>query len=54
MEQNMQEYWESIPINEPITYDELCALWGMKKRAVRSVLHDLSLYDNQQKRNGLL
>jgi hypothetical protein len=42
----MQEYWESIPIDTPITYDELCVLWGMKKRAVRSVLHDLSLFDN--------
>ena len=42
----MQEYWETIPIDKPITYDELCALWGMKKRAVRAVLHDLSLFDN--------
>lgn len=42
----MQEYWESIPIDKPITYDELCTLWGMKKRKVRAVLHDLSLYDN--------
>ena len=42
----MQDHWESIPIDNPITYDELCILWGMSKRAVRSVLHDLSLFDN--------
>ena len=46
MQETMQDYWEMIPINEPIVYEELCLLWGMKKREVRAVLHDLSLYDN--------
>lgn len=42
----MEPYWNSIPIDEPITYEELCDLWCLGKRAVRAVLHELSVYDN--------
>ena len=41
-------YWQQIPVGaeNAITYDELCARWGMNKREVRRTLHDLSLWDN--------
>lgn len=40
--------WDSIPTGREnaITYQDLCALWGVKERAVRFILHDLSCYDN--------
>lgn len=44
----LEIFWEQIPIGKEnaATYDDLCDMWGEKKRAVRSILHDLSLYDN--------
>ncbi len=41
-------YWGDIPIgkNLAISYSELTALWGISERAVRNILHALSLYDN--------
>lgn len=41
-------YWEDIPIGaeNAVTYDELRLLWGKDKRAVRRILHDLSVDDN--------
>lgn len=41
-------YWNDIPIGKEnaVTYPELCALWGVSARAVRSILHDLSAVDN--------
>lgn len=44
----LEIFWEQIPVGKynAVSYDDLCDLWGEKKRAVRSILHDLSLYDN--------
>ena len=44
----LERYWESIPVGaeNAVTYDELCARWKKKKRQVRRMLHDLSLFDN--------
>lgn len=41
-------YWNDIPIGKEfaIPYAGLCLLWGVGKRKVRAILHDLSLYDN--------
>lgn len=41
-------YWNDIPIGKEnaVTYDTLCARWGKSRRAVREILHDLSLYDS--------
>ena len=47
-EERLENYWHSIPIGQvnAYSYDELCTVWGMDKRSVRRVLHDLSFYDN--------
>lgn len=47
----MERYWSDIPIGKEnaITYPELCALWECSARKVRSILHDLSYMDNQDK-----
>lgn len=44
----MNTYWESIPIGKEnaVSYEKLCEMWKMKKREVRSKLHELSLYDS--------
>lgn len=41
-------YWDQIPVGKEnaASYDDLGLLWGGNKRAVRRILHDLSLYDN--------
>lgn len=41
-------YWHEIPIGKEnaITYPELCAEWNVSERTARSILHDLSSYDN--------
>ena len=41
-------YWNDIPVGKEnaVTYDTLCARWGVEKRTVRAILHDLSLYDS--------
>lgn len=41
--------WNDIPIGREnaISYDELCNLWGMNKRAVRKELHRLACIDNK-------
>lgn len=41
-------FWNDIPIGKgnAVSYDKLCACWGVDKRAARAILHDLSLYDN--------
>ena len=40
-------YWASIPIgrDNAITYPELCLMWNMNERKVRSILHKLSYWD---------
>lgn len=44
----LEKYWNDVPIGKEnaIDYYGLCALWGMRERTVRKILHDLSLYDN--------
>ena len=44
----LELYWQDIPVGEEnaVTYEELCLMWGKDRRAVRSILHELSLYDN--------
>ena len=41
-------FWNDIPIGKEhaVTYETLCDLWGKDRRAVREILHELSLYDN--------
>lgn len=48
MNYRLELYWHTIPIGKrnATTYTRLCAEWRMKPRAVRSILHDLSAYDN--------
>lgn len=43
-----ERYWQSIPVGKEhaITYSTLCCMWGVEKRAVRSILHELSRYDS--------
>lgn len=40
-------YWDCIPTNKEnaISYGRLCSLWNCDKRRVRSILHNLSMYD---------
>lgn len=42
------KYWEDIPIGKENAwkYETLCVVWGMDKRQVRNILHELSYYDN--------
>lgn len=49
MKYELEHLWNSIPIGEEnaVTYDELCLKWGKDKRTVRSILHELSCYDNK-------
>ena len=44
----LSEYWESIPIGRKnkAGYNDLMDIWGMSKRKVRYVLHELSKQDN--------
>lgn len=41
-------YWSCIPVGREnaITYPELCLLWNCSERKVRSILHELSYWDN--------
>lgn len=41
-------YWSELPIGREnaATYEELCARWNKREREVRSLLHDLSAFDN--------
>lgn len=45
---NDNPFWDDIPIGKEyaVTYFELCQKWNCSERAVRNILHDLSLYDN--------
>ena len=44
----LEEYWDLIPIGKEnrVTYSDLCLDWGMSERAVRNVLHQLSMRDD--------
>lgn len=45
---NLASYWASIPIGKANkkTYAQLSDEWGMSRRSVRLVLHQLSEWDN--------
>lgn len=45
---NLEGYWNTIPVGKKnaVDYPTLCIAWDMKERAVRNILHKLSLYDN--------
>ena len=47
-EQLLSKYWNELPTGREnaLSYDALCAMWGMAARNVRKILHDLSRYDN--------
>lgn len=44
----LEAYWEQLPTTkeDACTYPVLCALWGASERTVRTILHELSRYDN--------
>lgn len=44
----LELYWNDIPIGKQnaISYQELTKKWGREERAVRAILHELSLLDN--------
>lgn len=44
----LEVLWSDIPIGKENAwkYETLCVVWGMDKRSVRKILHDLSYYDN--------
>lgn len=45
---DLEFYWHSIPIgvNNALNYDELCYMWGKDRRQARSIMHELSCFDN--------
>ena len=45
---NLNLYWNDIPVGKEnaIMYPTLRVMWGKDERTVRSILHDLSGYDN--------
>lgn len=44
----IEQYWNDIPVGKEnaVSYAELCFRWNCKKRAVRSILHELSRFDS--------
>lgn len=44
----LEKYWQELPTGKEnaVDYPTLCGKWGKRERAVREILHDLSLYDN--------
>lgn len=44
----LEKYWAELPTGSAnaATYEELCARWNKTERDVRSLLHDLSAFDN--------
>lgn len=44
----LEFYWANIPVGKQnaVTYETLCTVWGRDQRTVRSILHELSLFDN--------
>ena len=47
-EMTLEIFWSEIPVGRAnaVTYTELCAWWGKDERSVRSILHELSSFDN--------
>ncbi len=48
VDQTLSAYWDTIPNdkNDALTYYDLCEVWGVEKRTVRNILHNLSCFDN--------
>ena len=46
--EELNKYWKDIPIGieNKISYPRLMVIWGVNKRKVRMILHELSLFDN--------
>lgn len=44
----LEVYWSELPTGKEnaATYQTLCDMWGRTERTVRSILHELSLFDN--------
>jgi hypothetical protein len=44
----LEKFWNDIPVGKKnaVTYPTLCAMWGCTERKVRSILHELSRWDN--------
>ncbi|MBR4152070.1 MAG: helix-turn-helix transcriptional regulator [Selenomonadaceae bacterium] len=44
----LEIFWAEIPVGREnaATYAELCAAWDKDERSVRSILHELSAFDN--------
>lgn len=47
-EAQLLQFWEAIPTGREnaVDYTELCATWKKNERAIRSILHELSSFDN--------
>lgn len=47
-EMTLEKYWSELPIGREnaATYEKLCARWNKRERDVRSLLHELSAFDN--------
>lgn len=43
-----ETYWKQIPIGKEnaLDYSMLCEMWDCSERVARSILHELSRYDN--------
>lgn len=48
IESLLDVYWSEIPTGKEnaVDYPQLCKMWGRNVRTVRSILHELSQYDN--------
>ena len=44
----LEAYWSELPVGKENAwcYDKICSEWGIGKRQVRHILHELSCYDN--------
>lgn len=47
-EKLLESYWNDIPTGKEhaVSYPILCVMWGKDERSVRSILHELSHFDN--------
>lgn len=47
-EQLLELYWSELPTEKEnaVDYATLCDMWGREERTVRSILHELSHFDN--------
>lgn len=46
--QLLEVYWSELPTGKEnaVTYPILCVMWGRDARTIRSILHELSSFDN--------